>query len=94
MAESRTFKVSAWASDRKTSAIIDGPIDQNRIEIPEPWSGRFWTATEVAELKVLRESGKRDGEIARLLGRTYNSIRAKRWKLELCARSPALGNHD
>ena len=43
----------------------------------------LWTEAEAAELKRLTSEGKNTGEIAKVLGRKYESVRNKKKKLNL-----------
>ena len=44
---------------------------------------QLWTATDVTELKRLASEGKKTAEIAKVLGRKYESVRNKKKQLKL-----------
>ena len=43
----------------------------------------LWTESDITELKRLTSEGKTTGEVAKVLGRTYESVRNKKKKLKL-----------
>ena len=54
-----------------------------KSEVPKIRKGReYYTRWSLDELDLIIESGKSDEELAKVLGRSANSIRVKRYQLE------------
>ena len=54
-----------------------------RLSVPKIRKGReYYTRWSFDELELIMESGKSDEELAKILGRSSNSIRVKRYQLE------------